>query len=64
MSTPARFDEKIGSEEIEKERNEYGKMDYDKIGLGKINSRAQFHQRSTHSFCVGRLTPVKYKPKT
>ncbi len=25
---------------------------------------AQFHQRSTRSFCAGRLTPVKYKPKT
>jgi hypothetical protein len=24
----------------------------------------QFHQRSTHSFYAGRLTPVKYKPKT
>jgi hypothetical protein len=26
--------------------------------------RAQFHQRSTRIFCAGRLTPVKYKPKT
>ncbi len=27
-------------------------------------TRAQFHQCSTSSFCTGRLTPVKYKPKT
>ncbi len=28
-----------------------------------LPSWAQFHQRSTHSFFIGRLMPVKYKPK-
>ncbi len=30
----------------------------------KVGSWTQFHQLSTHSFCAGRLTPVKYKSKT
>jgi hypothetical protein len=29
-----------------------------------LSTWAQFHQRSMRSFCAGRLTPVKYKPKT
>ncbi len=33
---------------------------YDKMSTA---TRVQFHQRSTRSFCAGRLTPVKYKPK-
>ncbi len=27
-------------------------------------TRSQFHQRSTCSFCANSLAPVKYKPKT
>jgi hypothetical protein len=35
------------------------------LKFGKIDSWAQFHQCSTHSFCTGSgLMPVKYKPKT
>ncbi len=41
------------------------KMHLSECNNGKCKeTRDQFHQRSTHSFCASRLTPVKYKPKT
>ncbi len=35
----------------------------DVVNNETFDYRGQFHQRSTRSFCAGRLTPVKYKPK-
>jgi coronin-1B/1C/6 len=33
------------------------------VQIKKVGTRAQFHQRSKHSFCANSLAPVKYKPK-
>ncbi len=42
------------------DRNEEGHKKY----IWNGNSRGQFHQHFTCSFCAGRLAPVNHKPKT